>query len=108
MTLQSQPGDKDGTGPLEKLAAELGRLGFQCRLVDPIPELAWLEVTNPRARVLSERIAAQAGWFWWPWAERLAETGDVVGAAARIAHVLRTVEPEASNAHRGIRAPPSA
>jgi hypothetical protein len=99
MTVQAQPGNNDDAAALEKLAAELGGLGFQCRLVDPAPELAWLEVTNPRVRVLSERILAQSGWFWWPWAERLAEAGDVVGAAARIARVLRTVEPEASNAH---------
>jgi hypothetical protein len=76
---------------LEKLAAELGGLGFQCKLVNPAPELPWLEVTNPRARVLSERILAQSGWFWWPWAERLAQAGDVAGAAVRIARVLRTV-----------------
>jgi hypothetical protein len=91
MTVQSQPGNDDDAAALEKLGVELGGRGFQCRLVQPAPELPWLEVTNPRAAVLSERILAQSGWFWWPWAERLAEVGDVVGAAARIARVLRTV-----------------
>jgi hypothetical protein len=88
MTGEPRSGDE---AALEKLAAELGGLGFQCRLVNPAPDLPWLEVRNPRARVLSERILAQSGWFWWPWAERLAEAGDVTGAATRIARVLRTV-----------------
>lgn len=85
----------DDEAALEKLAIELGGLGFRCRLVQPAPELPWLEVTNPQARVLSERLLARDGWYWWPWAERLAETGDVTSAAARIARVLRTV-PETS------------
>lgn len=89
MTVQAQPGNDDDTAALEKLAVELGGLGFHCRLVQPAPEMPWLEVTNPQATVLSERILAQNGWYWWPWAERLAETGDVTGAAERVARVLR-------------------
>jgi hypothetical protein len=78
----------DDEAVLEKLAIELGGRGFQCRLVNPPPDLPWLEVTNPRVAVLSERIVAQDGWYWWPWAERMVETGDVTGAAERVARVL--------------------
>jgi hypothetical protein len=88
MTGEPRSGDE---AALEKLAIELGGAGFHCRLVNPAPELPRLEVTNPRARALSERIVAQSGWYWWPWAERLAETTDVAAAAARIARVLRAV-----------------
>jgi hypothetical protein len=86
MTGDTRSGDE---AALEKLAIELGSLGFQCRLVNPAPDLPWLEVTYPRAVVLSERIVAQDGWYWWPWAERMVETGDVTRAAERVARVLR-------------------
>ena len=77
---------------LEQLATALEPLGYQTRLVNPAPEIPWLEVSNPRARVLSERILVQSGWFWWSWAERLAPVTDAATAAASIARVLRTVD----------------
>jgi hypothetical protein len=39
--------------------------------------------------VMAEDIMAQAGWFWWPWADRIAPAADVPAAAARVATVLR-------------------
>ena len=31
---------------------------------------------------------AEAGWFWWPWADRIAPVTDVSTAADRVARVL--------------------
>lgn len=41
------------------------------------------------ALALSEDIRAQAGWFWWSWAERIAPTDDIDAATALVASVLR-------------------
>ena len=46
------------------LPSNWAALGFQRRFVPPAPELPWLEVTNPQATALSERILAQGGWHW--------------------------------------------
>jgi hypothetical protein len=77
---------------LEQLAAALGPLGYQTRLINPAPEIPWLEVSNPQARALSERILVQSSWFWWSWAERLAPVAEAATAAETIARVLRTVD----------------
>jgi hypothetical protein len=82
--------DED-TAALETLAAELAGLSYQARLGGPAAGMSWLEVSNPRAPVLSERILVQSGWFWWPWAERLAPCGEAATAAAVVARVLRTI-----------------
>jgi hypothetical protein len=77
---------------LEQLAAALRPLGYQTRLVNPAPEIPWLEVSNPDAPALSERILVQSGWFWWSWAERLAPVAEAATAAETIARVLRAVD----------------
>ena len=87
-------GTEDDTAALERLAAELGALGYQTRLIHPAPEMPSLEVSNPRARTLCDRILVQSGWFWWSWAERLAPSHDITTAAAIIARVLRTADGE--------------
>lgn len=79
---------------LEKLAAELTARGYTTALRTPAGRLPHLAVTNPRASVLSERVLAQAGQFWWPWAEPIASCDEVAEAATIIARVLRAVGEE--------------
>lgn len=39
---------------------------------------------------MAEQVYAQADWFFWPWAQRIAPCGQPTAAAAIIARVLRT------------------
>jgi hypothetical protein len=73
---------------LEKLAVELNARGFETQLIVPEGRVPSLSVTNPWARALSESVVAGDGWFWWSWAERIAEVADVGEAAGAISHVL--------------------
>ncbi|HEY2578423.1 MAG TPA: hypothetical protein VGI74_19145 [Streptosporangiaceae bacterium] len=75
---------------LEKLAAELAARGYKTALSTSASRPPHLAVINPRARALNERVIAQAGKFWWPWAEQIAPCDEVAEAAAIIARVLRT------------------
>jgi hypothetical protein len=77
---------------LEKLAAEVSALGFTAQLVTPAGRLPHLEVSNPRNSRLTERVYAQAGSYFWPWAEPIAACGEPAGAASIIARVLRTID----------------
>lgn len=82
---------------LEDLRHELAGRGWTTSLLEPggsRPRL-FVQHPDPEASMLNEEVPAAPGtdgacWFWWPWASRIASTGDVSGAADRIAHVLRT------------------
>jgi hypothetical protein len=76
---------------LDRLAAELVTLGFHTDIGTHADRLPYLDVRNPRATILGERVYAQGGSYWWSWAERIARTEDVTTAAATLASVLRTV-----------------
>ena len=76
------------TAALEKLAAELTARGYETRLIAPDGRPPWLAVINPAATMLAETVMADAEWFWWPWADRIAPTADVAAAAGAIARVL--------------------
>jgi hypothetical protein len=82
----------DEQADLDKLAAELNARGLQSALHTPAGRLPYLQVTNPAATVLSEKVLAQADSFWWPWAERIAGCDDVAEAATILARVLRTTD----------------
>ena len=77
---------------LERLAAELTARGFRTSLHAPPGRLPCLDVTNPRASVLAERVYAQAGSYWYSWAERIACCDEPATAAATLARVLRTAD----------------
>jgi hypothetical protein len=79
---------------LEALAAELATYGLQASVASVRGRPPCLDVRNPRASVLTERVYAQAGWFWWSWAERIANCDELTKAAAILARVLRTVGEE--------------
>ena len=78
---------------LEDLAEVLARNGLRTRLMTPPGRLPSLHVVNPVATALAEDVYAGRGqdglwWFWWPWAERIAASEDLEGAAAMIGNVL--------------------
>lgn len=79
---------------LERLAAELTARGYQADLRIPQGRLPYLDVRNPRASVLSEKVYAQADSFWFSWAERISGCDEVTTAAGILARVLRTVDGE--------------
>jgi hypothetical protein len=79
----------EDTTALEALAEALNAGQFAATIT---PGAApHLRITNRHARQLSENIYAGHGWFWWSWAERIADYGDPAGAAAKVARVLRAV-----------------
>jgi hypothetical protein len=84
---------RQGNAYLEGLADALARHGMRTRMMAPQGRIPSLHVVNPQASALAEDIYAGRGqdgtwWFWWSWAERIGESEDLAGAAARIAHVL--------------------
>jgi hypothetical protein len=49
----------------------------------------YLSVTCRDTRAAEEVYADEHGWFWWPWAERIAATGDPLAAAYQVSTALR-------------------
>ncbi len=88
-----QPADTHAEqADLERLSAELALLSYQAQLVIPAGRLPYLHVRNPRSKHLTENVYAQAGSYFWPWAEPIAGCDQAAEAAAVVARVLRTVD----------------
>jgi hypothetical protein len=99
MTVETQA-SREGTDSwhaylsrLENLAGELAARGLRTRMVMPPGLLPSLHVVNPAATALAEDVYAGVGrdgqwWFWWSWAERIAASEDLDGAATQIRRVL--------------------
>ena len=83
------PGGEDPAAAWEKLAAELAARGFAAPALPAHGRLPSLSVANPAAAMLTETVMADGGWFWWPWAGRIAPIAGVAAAADRVAHVLQ-------------------
>ena len=80
---------------LEALAARLRAEGWYARLIAADGERTLLRVVNPLAPPLNDDLSVwqdQAGlsWFCWSFGERIAHTGNLDLAAARITQVLGT------------------
>ena len=78
---------------LEGLAGVLAQHGLRARVLTPRGRVPSLHVVNPAAAALAEDVYAGRGqdgiwWFWWSWAERIAASEDLEGAALMIKHVL--------------------
>jgi hypothetical protein len=78
---------------LERLAEVLAQYGLRARLMTPPGRVPSLHVVNPSAAALAEDVYAGRGqdglwWFWWSWAERIAASEDLEGAARMIRRVL--------------------
>jgi hypothetical protein len=87
-------GTQEDQAALQRLASEMAARGYQADLRVPDGRLPYLEVRNPRAAMLAEKVYAQAGAFWWSWAETIAHEDEVTTTASILAHVLRTVDGE--------------
>ena len=78
---------------LERLAGTLEGRGMCVTLVAPPSRVPRLQVAHPVPDGATWDIYASRGrdgnwWFWWPWAERIAEEGDLDAAAAIIEDAL--------------------
>lgn len=90
--MQTSDPQTEELAELERLGAELAARGYQTAIHTPAGRLPYLDVRNPRASVLTEKVYAQAGAFWYSWAERIAGCDEVTAAAAILARVLRAVD----------------
>jgi hypothetical protein len=77
---------------LENLAAEMTTRGYPSTLHTPPGRLPYLDVANPHAAILSERVYASTEAYWFSWAERIAGCDEVNVAAGILAQVLRTAD----------------
>jgi hypothetical protein len=78
---------------LDMLAGTLTERGMGVSLVAPVGRVPRLQVAHPAADGETGDVYASRGkngnwWFWWPWAERIAEEGDLAAAAAIIEDAL--------------------
>jgi hypothetical protein len=78
---------------LERLAGTLTERGMGVSLVAPAGRVPRLQVAHPAADGETGDVYASCGrngnwWFWWPWAERIAEERDLDAAAAIIEDAL--------------------
>lgn len=80
-----------GLACLEELAAEMIARSYQAELCMPVGGLAYLDLRNPRASVLAERVNAHGGVCWWSWQEKTAGCYDVATPAGILARVLWAV-----------------
>ncbi len=91
----------DDLGSLAKLAAEVDGGDYLARVVTPHGRRPYLDVRNRHADLLTERIYAGDGSFWFGWAERIAPLGEVGKAAEIVMRVLRAVDNDPSSARDG-------
>lgn len=82
----------DGPAALERLATALGP-GFITTLVTGGDRKPHLSVISRDTRAGEDVYADERGWFWWPWAERIAATSDPLVAACQVTAVLRGSNP---------------
>ena len=90
--MQATDSYTDELADLDKLAAELRTRGLQANLRTPHGRLPYLQVTNPHASILTEKVYAQAGAYWYSWAQRITDTDDPAGTAAALARVLAATD----------------
>jgi hypothetical protein len=80
-------------GSLERLAEALTPGEFAAVLVTGTGRRPCLTVVR-RATLVTETVYTDdCGWFWWSWAERIAETDDPLTAAYHVTAALRGTGP---------------
>jgi hypothetical protein len=79
---------------LTELATEVAALGLRAAVREPPGQLPYLDVRNPRASSLTEKVFVQADRFYFSWAEPIAGRDEPATAAAILARVLRTADGE--------------
>jgi hypothetical protein len=75
---------------LERLGIELTTRGLVAQVRAAHDRLPYLEIRNPEASALTERVFAQADSYWFSWCERIAGCDETTTAADILARVLRT------------------
>ena len=88
--MQTTETQTEGVADLERLAAEVTTRGLDASVRTLAERLPYLDVRNPRASALAEKVYVQGDSFWWSWAERIGGCEDVTGAAEILARVLGT------------------
>jgi SAM-dependent methyltransferase len=81
-----------GQAALEHLAAALGP-GFITTLVTGAGHQPRLSVVSRDGCAAQDVYADDSGWFWWPWAERIAATTDPLTAAYQVTAALHGSTP---------------
>jgi hypothetical protein len=89
--VEEDQGQAEDLASLRQLAAELTARAYLADLRAPVDGPPFLDVRNPRANVLAERVYAQAGVFWWSWREPIAACDQVTTAADLLVRVLRAL-----------------
>ncbi len=77
---------------LEYLATALGP-GFVTTLVTGTGHPPHLSVISRDTQAGHDVYADESGWYWWPWAERIAATSDPLAAAHQVTAALRGTGP---------------
>ena len=89
--VQADQAHNEARDALLRLTSELTSRGFQVALKKRSDATLYVQVSNPRASILSESVYAQENAYWWSWWEKIADWDDAAAAAAILARVLRTV-----------------
>jgi hypothetical protein len=82
----------DDITSLEQLATEVETLGLHAAVRELPGRLPYLDVRNPAASALTEKVFTQSGKYYFSWAEPIAGHDQPATAAAILARVLRTTE----------------
>jgi hypothetical protein len=82
----------DKTAALERLDAELPRERYATTLTYGTGHEPRLCVVNRDLPALAGDVYVDRGWFWWPWAERIAVVTGPAEAAAKVMQVLGAVD----------------
>jgi serine/threonine-protein kinase RsbW len=88
MPVQERSDDPSIQAELQKLATGVTGRGLTAALRTPAGKLPYLDVCNPHVMVMTERVYAQAGSFWYGWDERIGRYDELEQVAALITRVL--------------------
>jgi hypothetical protein len=83
------PADLAPVAALERLAAAISPGEFATTLTTGAGRRPRLTVCSRSGSAAEDVYADGNGWFWWPWAERIAATSDPLTAACRVSAALR-------------------
>jgi len=82
----------DDITSLTELATETAALGLHATIRELPGHAPYLQVSNPQATVLTEKVFVHEGRFWFSWADPIAGRDEPATAAAILARVLRTAD----------------
>ncbi|HVB46127.1 MAG TPA: hypothetical protein VNF47_25940 [Streptosporangiaceae bacterium] len=86
----NEPDHEAAAAALGRLAGEMTALGCEAHLSTPEGRRPSLTVRHPAAPMLTKYVVADAEWFWWSWADRIAPVTDISAAARSVVRALAT------------------